>query len=281
MAPNEPQIESWDGAGGEHWVVEETRYDRMNAGFGARIVDRLAPQPGEHILDVGCGNGALTLAIAPLVQPRGSVTGLDISGPMLRNAESRVTEAGLPNVSFIKGDAQVHPLPSAHFDGVVSRFGVMFFDDPTKAFANLCTALRPGGRVTFTCWQELIRNEWLMVPAGAALQHVPMPDLGEPGGPGPFSLADPDRVREVLDGAGFDSVELEEVTLPMALATSVDDAMAFMQRSEIGQTLMKGVDDETAARAWTAVREALEPRATERGVELTGVAWLVTGRRPQ
>lgn len=279
MATNQAQVESWDGSGGEHWVAEAERYDRMNAAFGARIVDRLSPQPGDDVLDVGCGNGALALAIAPRVAPAGSVTGLDISGPMLRNAESRVGDAGLANVSFIKGDAQVHPLPESRFDAVVSRFGVMFFDDPIAAFANLCRAIRPGGRVVFACWQELIQNEWLMVPAGAALQHVPMPDLGAPGGPGPFSLADPERVRKVLGGAGLVDVELEDVTLPMPLARSVDDALAFMQGSDIGQTLMKGVDAETAERAWAAVREALEPRVTERGVELNGTAWLVTARR--
>jgi SAM-dependent methyltransferase len=275
---NAEQVRQWDGPDGEHWVAEQDRYDRMNAGFGERIVAALAPQPGERILDVGCGNGALVLSIAPLVAPDGSATGLDISGPMLDNAARRVAEAGLSNVRFEKGDAQVHALPEASFDGLVSRFGVMFFEDPVAAFANLARALRPGGRVVFACWQHVMENEWIIVPSGAALAHVPMPDLGAPGGPGPFAFAEPDRVQSVLGDAGYVDVDLEPVTSPMWFGTDVDDAVGFMKHSGVGSALMEDVDDDTAARAWAAVAEALQPYATPDGVVLSGAAWLVSAR---
>jgi SAM-dependent methyltransferase len=278
--PNTAQIEKWDGPSGEHWAAEAARYDRLNQAFADRIVDVLAPQPGEAVLDVGCGNGALSLAIAPRVGPDGSVIGLDISSPMLGVARARAAEVGLTNVTFEKGDAQLHPLPDATFDGLVSRFGVMFFDDPTAAFTNLGRALKPGGRMAFACWQALPSNDWLMVPFGAALQHVPMPDLGPPESPGPFSLADPDTIRTMLDRAGFVDVDLEAVTRPMLLGASPDDAVWFLQRTDIAQGLMKDVDEPTAARAWAAVRDALASHLTERGVELNGTAWLVSGRRP-
>ena len=181
--PNAAQIENWDGAGGRHWVAEAERYDRMTGAFGERIIEAAAPRPGERVLDVGCGNGAVALAVSGLVAPGGSVMGLDVSGPMLAYARRRAAAAGIASVSFRKGDAQVYPLPPAGFDAVVSRFGVMFFDDPVAAFANLGRALRPGGRIAFTCWRDLLVNDWLMVPAGAALQYVPMPDLGQPGAP--------------------------------------------------------------------------------------------------
>jgi hypothetical protein len=155
----------------------------------------------------------------------------------------------------------------------------MFFDDPVAAFANLARALRPGGRILFTCWQELVRNEWLMVPAGAALAFVPMPELGAPGQPGAFSLADPDRVHSVMT-ARFVGIGLEEVVAPMRLGDSIDDVVAFMQRTELAQTLMKDVDAETAAAAWAAVGEALKPYATADGVTLNGAAWLVHAHRP-
>jgi SAM-dependent methyltransferase len=278
--PNAAQIESWDGPGGEHWAAEAARYDRMNQRFADRIVMTLDPRPGEVILDVGCGNGALSLAIAPKVTPGGSVTSLDISSSMLTVARARADDARLTNVTFEKGDAQVHALPADSYDALVSRFGVMFFDDPTTAFANLCRALKSGGRLAFTCWLDLLHNEWIMVPAGAALQHLPVPEVGVPGAPGPFSLADPDTVRGVLDTAGFVEVDLQEVTLPMLMGTSVDDTVAFMQRNDMGEALTRGADEATVERAWSAVHEALESHTTDDGVELSGTAWLVTGRRP-
>ena len=198
---NAEQVAHWDGAEGAHWAEEQDRYDRMNLRFGDRIIDAVKAQPGEHILDVGCGNGALSLALAQRVVPTGSVTGLDISGPMLATATRRAGQAGIEIVSFTSGDAQAHPLEESRFDAVVSRFGVMFFGDPLSAFSNLARGLRTGGRVVFACWRDLLENEWLTVPVLAALAHVPMPQLGTPGAPGPFSLADAAQVRALLDGA--------------------------------------------------------------------------------
>lgn len=277
--PNTAQIENWDGPGGEHWVAEAARYDRMNERFAERIIETLAPKAGERVLDIGCGNGALALAIARLVGPDGAVVGLDISGPMLANARRRADTTGALHVSFEKGDAQIHPITEQSFDAVVSGFGVMFFEDPIVAFTNLHRALKRGGRLAFTCWQDLFSNEWIMVPAGAALQHVPMPDFGEPGGPGPFSFADADRLRTVLTDAGFAEIELGEVVRPMMIGDSVDDALQFLQNSDMGDVLFSGVDDDTAARAWAAVRDALATHETTGGVVLNGTVWLATARR--
>jgi len=278
--PNTEQSEYWDGSGGKHWVAEQARYDRINGGFGDRLVEVLSPQSGERVLDVGCGNGAMSLAIGPLVAPEGSVLGLDLSGPMLKTATARAGRAGLTNVSFERGDAQVYPLPDAGFDGIVSRFGVMFFDDPQAAFANLARALRAGGRLVFACWQELGANEWLMVPAGAALAHVPMPDLGEPGRPGPFSLADPDRVRSILEGVGLTDVGLDDFRCPMPMGSTVEDTVAFMQGTDMAAALMADVREDVAAAAWEAVGEALAPYAGPDGVVLGGAAWIVTAIKP-
>ena len=131
----------------------------------------------------------------------------------------------------------------------------------------------------FTCWQDLMANEWLMVPAGAALAHVPMPDLGEAGQPGPFSLAEPDRVHSILTGAGFGDVSVEDLRCPMRMGSTVDDTVSFMQRTDMAAALMADVSDEVAAAAWAAVREALEPYAGPDGVVLQGAAWLVTATR--
>jgi len=156
----------------------------------------------------------------------------------------------------------------------------MFFDDPVAAFANLGRALKPGGRIAFTCWRELVVNDWLMVPAGAALQYVPMPDLGPPGAPGPFSLADPERLHQVLRDAAFARIAAEEVARPMPMGSSAEDVLAFMRGTEMAQVLMTGVDAGTAERAWAAVKAALQAHAKPGGITLAGTAWLVTARRP-
>ncbi|HET6953409.1 MAG TPA: methyltransferase domain-containing protein [Acidimicrobiales bacterium] len=278
--PNVEQVEYWDGSGGKHWVVQQARYDQINGGFGARVVEVLSARRGERVLDVGCGNGALSLAIGPLVAPEGSVLGLDISGPMLAMATTRARAAGLENVRFERGDAQVHALPDAGFDVLVSRFGVMFFDDPHAAFANLARSLRSGGRVVFACWQELLANEWLTVPVGAALAHVPMPELGEPGRPGPFSLADPDRIHSILTAVGFTDVVVDDFQCPMPMGTAVEDTVAFMQGTDMAAMLMADVSEDAAAAAWEAVRAALAPYAGRNGVVLGGAAWIVTATRP-
>ncbi len=277
--PNVEQSEYWDGSAGEHWAAEHVRYDRINRGFRDRVIEMLAPQSGERVLDVGCGNGALGLAIGPLVAPNGLVVGLDLSGPMLEAATARARGAGLTNVSFERGDAQVHEFPALGFDGIVSRFGVMFFDDPDAAFANLARALRPGGRMVFACWQEMSANEWLTVPAGAVLAYVPMPDLGEPGRSGPFSLADPERIRSILKGAALTEVAIDEFRCPMPMGSSVEDTVAFLRRTDLA-ALMAEVSEDVAAAAWEAVRAALVPYRTADGVVLSGAAWIVTAARP-
>jgi SAM-dependent methyltransferase len=279
--PNSTQIERWDGRTGRHWVAEAERYDQMTQAFGDRIVESAAPQPGERVLDVGCGNGAIALAISVLVQPGGTVMGLDISSPMLEEASRRATAAGITNLSLQKGDVQIYPLAQAAFDLVVSSFGVMFFDDPLAAFANLARALAPRGRLVFACWRELLDNEWLMVPVGAVLTLVPTPDPGPSGGPGPFSLADKNRLQEMLLDAGFTHPHIEELRRPMWMGVSAEDTVMFMQQTEMAETVMKDVDPGTQQRAWAEVADALKTRAKADGsIELSGSAWLVTANRP-
>lgn|SRR5262245_35397371 len=276
---NAEQMDYWNGVGGEHWVAEQSRYDEINAEFGGQIVAALAARPGDRVLDVGCGNGALSLTIAPQVAPGGHVLGLDLSGPMLEVARQRAHAVGLSNATFEHGDVQTYQLEAAAFDAMVSRFGVMFFDDPDAAFANIARSLRPGGRIVFTCWQDLLANEWLMVPAGAALAHVPMPDLGAAGQPGPFSLADADRVRSILSRAGFANVSVDDLRCRMRMGSTLEDTVSFMQRTDMAAALMADATEEAAAAAWAAVREALAPYAGPDGVVLRGAAWLVTATR--
>ncbi|MBW3537450.1 MAG: methyltransferase domain-containing protein [Actinobacteria bacterium] len=275
-AVNEEQRRRWDEEEGHHWVEEAERFDRMLAPYGDRVIAGLAPEPGERIVDIGCGNGALSLDVAARVGPQGSVLGLDLSGPMLSLARSRAAERGLGNVTFEQADVQVHDFGDGGFDGVMSRFGVMFFEDPAAAFSNLRSAVRPGGRLAFVCWQSVLQNDWLMVPASALLEFVPMPEMPAPGAPGPFALEDPDRTRSILEDAGWNGVELDGFEIQQWLGADPKAVAEFLRHTEMAKLFLADADEETANSAWKAVEAKLVEHTNDEGVHLTGRAWLVT-----
>jgi SAM-dependent methyltransferase len=209
------------------------------------------------------------------------VVGVDLSRQMLEVARDRVAAAGLENVELWHGDAQSSDLSGAGADAVVSRFGVMFFPHPPTAFANLGTALRPGGRLAFTCWQDMASNDWIMVPAVAAVTFIPVPEgLAGTGVQGAFALADPARTAALLETAGFVDVTVEPVVEAMWMGESVDDTVAFMRTTEFATTLFSDARPARADAAWSAIARALAGHDGPDGVELQGKAWLVTATRP-
>jgi SAM-dependent methyltransferase len=277
--PNAEQKEFW-AREGEEWVRQAARYDAMNAKFGEAMLDAAALQPGERVLDVGCGNGATSLEAARRVQPGGAVVGVDLSAPMLGLARQRASEAGVANAEFVEHDAQVHQFEPGAFDVVVSRFGVMFFDDPEAAFATLAGAVRPGGRLAMVVWEDVFKSEWIIVPGAAAAEHVGFPDLGPPGAPGPFAFADGDRLKGILAGAGFSDIRLEAITRPMRIGDDVDDVTEFITSLELVRDLLfAGKPEDKVAAAIAAAREAVAPYAGPDGVVMNATAWLATARR--
>ncbi|HUF83476.1 MAG TPA: methyltransferase domain-containing protein [Acidimicrobiia bacterium] len=281
VAPgNTEQAEHWNADEAHHWVAQQARYGAMLAPFGELVLETAALQSGDDVLDIGCGCGDTTLAAARAADD-GSALGVDLSEPMLVRARERAQKEGATNVRFELGDAQVHPFPDTAFDVALSRFGVMFFENPNAAFANVARALRPSGRLSFVCWRELEANEWLMVPGVAVAEHVPLPDLGEPNAPGMFAFAASDRVAGILTDAGFADVDIEAAVLPLLVGGggTLDDAIAFMRDSGIGRTLLADAEPAAAERAFDAARAALEPYATPRGVELGSAVWVVRARR--
>jgi SAM-dependent methyltransferase len=276
---NTEQAEFWDGVEGDHWVRHQERYDGLTGAFTDALLAAAAIGETDWVLDIGCGNGQTT-RLAARGAPRGTALGLDLSTAMLERARGDAVAEGVTNVTFERGDAQVHPFAPGGFDVAVSRFGVMFFDDPAAAFANIGHALRSGGRLAFVCWQDALSNEYITVPAGALLEHVPLPDLGGPDAPGAFSLVDPDRITSVLTKAGFDEVTVSPVVTPMRLGGDADDAVAFIADNDIARKFLDPVDPETAARALDAVRATLRAHERPEGLFLNGAAWLVTARRP-
>jgi SAM-dependent methyltransferase len=275
--PNDEMVEFWNTRGGNQWVREQIRYDAMLEPCGVRLLGAAALAAGEAVLDVGCGNGTTTLAATRLVSPTGRVVGVDLSAPMLDLARQRAATEGSP-ARFMQADAQTVNFDEP-FDAIISRFGVMFFDDPTAAFTNLGRALRAGGRICFVCWKDMFSNDWLCVPAMAAVAHVGMPEPEAPGAPGPFALADPDRIRELLGSAGFSEIAVEEATDSLWMGIDADDVTSFMAADALGRRLLEGKEEAKVAVALDAVRESLQTHVGTDGVRLNGQYWVVTAHK--
>jgi len=281
--PNAGQAAHWNGEESSHWVTHADRYDAMLGPLGERLLASADLTDGVRVLDVGCGCGAVTLDAGRAVGGAGTVLGADLSSPMTALAARRAEAAGLPQVTFTVADAQTHPFGSGAFDRIISRFGVMFFDDPVAAFTNLHSALAPQGTLTFVCWQDLFVNDWMIVPGAAAATVLGMPDTNPDGevAPGPFSLADTDRTTSVLTDAGFSAVAITstEALLPIGsgstAAEAIDQAIAFLLGSGLGRAMFNGAAEDDSAKALEAVRESLTPHYAEGTIRLTGRAWLI------
>jgi SAM-dependent methyltransferase len=276
--PSAAQAEAWNGEEGRRWVAQAARHDRMLAGMTGNLLAAAGVQATDTVLDVGCGCGETTLAAARRAGS-GSAVGVDVSAVILAEARRRAEREALANARFEQADAQVNLFPAGGFDLVMSRFGVMFFDDAQAAFANLHRALRPGGRLAFLCWQEPAANEFLGLPLAAVAAHLQLPELGGPDDPGPFSLARPGRVRDLLDEAGFRAASIEPVTDAMWIGADIGDVMDYFLGLGMVRAMLAAAPPEDGAAAAKAVRDALAPHQGPDGVRLGGAAWLVTGRR--
>ena len=276
MSANEDQIKYWNEGAGENWTQLQATMDRNLSAIHAVLMDFAAPAPGMAVLDIGCGTGTTTLALADRVGPEGKVTGLDISSPMLGLAKQRAQ--GQPAVDFVLADASAAQF-RGDYDLLFSRFGVMFFDDPVGAFRNLRGALKPGGRLAFVCWRTPPENAWASAPLKAAkpfLPEVPPPD---PLAPGPFAFADPERIRAILGEAGFAAVHIEKFDGIMPMGHDLE--LASAQTLQIGPLSRRIGEADEAAREHIvkAVRAALGGFIAPGGEIAPPVAcWLVAAK---
>jgi SAM-dependent methyltransferase len=207
------------------------------------------------------------------------VVGVDVSPPVLGAARGAAAKAGTTNVEFVEADVQ-EEVPAGPFDGVFSRFGVMFFSEPERAFANLHGVTKPGGRMAFACWAGLAENPWFVVPmmAIAGVPGLQLPPPPAPDAPGPFSLADTDRVRRILEAGGWRNVETESWTSELVLAddAAIDFRVQFTMRQGPAAVALANADVPTLAEVATRVRSALEEHRTDGVVRLGRKAWIVT-----
>lgn len=274
-AANREQAEYWNAQVGETWATRQEQLDRQLEPLGAMAMDALAPAAGERLLDIGCGAGQTTLALAGRVGPGGSVLGVDISAPLLEVARRRLRDT--PSTEFLEADAQTQAFGPGAFDGVYSRFGVMFFADPAAAFANIHTALKPGARLAFVCWRPLKENGWMTIPLSAALKHVEAsPAMPDPLAPGPFAFADPERVRVILTGAGFTDVAIEPRDV-MIGGNDLDQSVDLSMRVGPLSRLLKEHPDARDA-VVGSLRETLGTHLGPDGVRMPGAVWIVTAK---
>jgi SAM-dependent methyltransferase len=277
--PNDAVIEAWNTAYADDWIAQQPVLDAFMSDVARLLLAAAAPQRGESVLDIGCGTGATSLAAAGSVGADGRVVGLDVSAPLLDHAARRAEAVALENVSFLEADAQVHPF-AADFDVVISRFGVMFFDDPPAAFANIARALRPGGRIALATWST--DTAWFVHMVDAVTRRlgpVPPPD---PSLPGPMSLSDPDRLAHLLRQAGLADVACRTVDTVLTPPGGIAGAVALSHATGPIQRLLRerGGTDADRAAIDAAFSDSLRPYLSGGELRVPARINLATARRP-
>lgn len=273
---NADQLAFWNGVGGRTWVARQAHTDTTLERVSAALLTHAAPQPGEHVLDVGCGCGASTLDFARAVGPTGAVEALDISGPMLAEAAHRARAAGISNIEWRQADAATTPLN--RYDLLTSNFGLMFFGDPVAAFVHMRGAANPGARMSFVCWRTLAENPWIEVPMSAVSQHLPPRPKGNPNGPGMFAFADPQRVSQILTDAGWAQPQFERLDCDLDIAAGHGLEEAIVQSTKIGavNSWLRDQPADIVAASIESIREAYKPYVDGAHVRLPGAMWLVS-----
>ena len=280
-ADNSEQIAQWNGALGERWAAMQREIDRIVVPFGDAALRAAAPQPGERVIDVGCGCGDTSIEIARSVGETGAVLGIDVSEPMLEVARSRAALTNQANLSFRNGDASETVLPT-ETDLLFSRFGVMFFNQPSNAFRHLRKSLRTGGRCVFVCWRAPRDNPWAMAPLSAARTAMGVtPAPPDPYAPGPFAFADQERLHAILSEAGFDAIRVQRFDVPLSLGSTPRSAAEFAVQIGPVSRLVREVGVEHLPTILDGVERALAPLAAADGhVSLNGSTWIVSATNP-
>ena len=271
--PNTQQAALWNDGSGKAWVDLQPILDEVLAPFERLLVDAGDPGEGDNVLDVGCGAGATTLAMARRIGNSGRCVGLDISEPLVALATARAQAEGTANAEFVAADAQTYSFEPGRFDAIVSRFGVMFFDDPVAAFANIRRAARPGGRLAFVAWRSPAENDFMTAAARAATPFLPPAPPPDPNAPGQFAFADGVKVRRILEASGWSSIEIQRADVSCRISEA--NLMTYATRLGPVGAALREVDRATAERIMASLPPAFE-RFLEGGTaRFNAACWLV------
>jgi SAM-dependent methyltransferase len=256
----------WSRDGGASWAAMQPLMDRLYQGVTDAVIAAADAGAGAAVLDIGCGGGSTTLAMARRVAPDGRCVGVDVSPDLIAAAQAALRDEP---ASFLLGDAQAYSFEAAAFDVVMSRFGVMFFDDPVAAFANLRRAVKTDGKLAFACWRSPADNPLVQVPMQAVAPLLPqgLPSPPPPGSPGRFAFADPDRVRGILEASGWRDIVIAPLDVPSPL--SADELVAVSLRT---------LPDDLRDQARAAAAEKLQAYVVDGVIPMVSACWLVTAR---
>lgn len=267
------QARLWNGVGGQAWVDQQALLDAMLEPFVAVLRDA-SSAPDTRVLDIGCGTGAISLAMARAQAGQGECVGVDISAPMLALARERARREHL-DVTFIQADAQTHSFPSDHFDLIVSRFGVMFFSDPVNAFANLHRAANADARLRFIAWRGAAENPFMTTAERAAAPWIALP-ARRADGPGQFAFADARRIHDYLDRAGWRDIR----TQPLDRECALPESSLIHYITRLGQVglVLQEADAGTREQVVAAMRAAFQPYVDGADVRFTAACWQIDAR---
>jgi len=272
---DDEQTALWNGLAGRAWVEAQELLDQALKPFEDLLVEAVSTGSGGRVLDVGCGTGSTTLAVARLLGAKGRCIGIDISDPMIAAARARAEQETTP-ASFICANAQIHAFEPASFDMIISRFGVMFFDDFVGAFANLRRAAQDGARLRFVAWRSAAENPFMTTAERAAAPLLPNIPARRPDAPGQFAFANGDKVRRILDASGWKDIEVRPIDVPSNVAEK--DLLTYATKlGPVGQAL-RDADEPTRARTAEALRVAFAPYIENGAARYTAACWLVSAR---
>ena len=270
---NDKQVTLWNGPAGRAWVETQELLDQVFKPFEQQLVQAVADRGEGQVLDVGCGTGATTLAAATLLESRGRCTGIDISEPMIGAARIRADRESTP-ATFICANAQVYPFEPESFHMIISRFGVMFFDDAIQAFANLRRAATDDAEIRFIVWRSAADNPFMTTAERAAAPLLPNLPPRQPDAPGQFAFADRGRVHSVLEESGWEQIRIQPLDVTCTLAES--DLVRYLTRLGPVGLALADTDDRTRAQVIQTVRAAFEPYVHGDEVRFTAACWMAS-----
>ena len=267
-AANSDQAALWNGPAGQAWVEAQALMDEILAPVARPLVE--GADGAQAVLDVGCGAGAVSRSIAQRLGRAAQVVGIDISEPLIAHAR-RLAAAEGSTAQFVRADAQTHGFEAGVFDRVVSRFGVMFFDDPATAFANLRRACRPGARLHAIAWRSAAENPFMTTAERAAAPLLPQMPPRAAGGPGQFAFADAGYVRSILGEAGWSEIDHQPFDAECALPEA--ELMPYLTRFGPLGLILAQIEPETRRAVTEAVRQAFQPFVRGDEVRFTAACW--------